>query len=335
MKYTLLGNTGMRISKLGFGGIPIQNLSLDDAQEVIEKSLEVGINFFDTARGYTVSERYLGHALKGKRDQAYLATKSPSLNRDGMLADVEKSLRDLQTDFIDLYQLHNVASVGDLWRALRGDGSLKALLQLKDEGTIGHIGVTTHKEEVLKAALDEDIFETFQFPFNTVESQGEKALEEAVKRGTGTIAMKPLAGGALDNAFDSLRYALEAPFISVVIPGMDSIGQVEENARAVDIGPLTSQEREKLMAMAKELGNHFCRRCGYCLPCPEGIQIPSMFTLEGYYSRYDLKDWAMEKYLSQNKTAVDCVECGTCESRCPYELPIIDMMKEVEKTFKA
>lgn len=333
MKYTLLGKTGMEISKVGFGGIPIQHLSQEKCNEVIAKALELGINFFDTARGYTVSESLLGNALKEKRAEVFLATKSPALDREGLLAAVEQSLKDLQTDYIDLYQLHNVKSVEDLHKAMGKGGAIEALQQLKDEGVVKHIGITSHKEAVILQALDEEIFETIQFPFSVVENQGEKAFKLAFEKGVGTIAMKPLAGGALRNGINAIRFILESPYLDVAIPGMDTVDQVIENAKAADAGSLTREERERLFEEAKALGKEFCRRCGYCLPCSEEIDIPSIFILEGYYTRYDLKDWALTRYTYLAKKAQDCIECGICETRCPYELPIMEMMKKVNEVF--
>lgn len=334
MKYTLLGKTGMKVSKIGFGGIPIQQLDQDSADKIIDKAIEMEINFFDTARGYTVSENLIGNALVGKRNKVFIATKSMARDKDAMLSDVETSLKNLKTDYIDLYQLHNVGSEDELERTIQKGGAYEALHKLREEGVIKHIGITSHKELVIEKALETDLFETVQFPFNVVEKQGEKAFKLAFEKNVGTIAMKPMAGGALSNGRSALKFILESPYLDVAIPGMDSVKQVIENARAMDDVALTMEERDELVKEAKELGTTFCRRCGYCLPCPQGIDIPSMFLMEAYYNRYELKNWAKNRYYALPKTAKDCIECGTCETRCPYELPIRKMLKKVNNTFK-
>lgn len=333
MLYNLLGKTGMKVSRVGFGGIPIQQLEQNKVDAIIAKCLEVGINFFDTARGYTVSEELLGNALYGKRNDIYIATKSGVRDRDAMLRDVEISLRNLRTDYIDLYQLHNVGSLEELERTLKDDGAYSALKELKNEGVVKHIGITSHKEEIIERALEKDLFETIQFPLNIVERQGERLFKMAAEGGVGTIAMKPLAGGALRDGRGAIKFILDNPHLSVAIPGMDSVDQVVENSQAADGTRLTQAEREHLIEEARELGETFCRRCGYCLPCPEGINIPTMFLMEGYYTRYDLKDWARERYNTQEKNASDCIKCGTCEPKCPYELPIRDMLENVNRIF--
>jgi len=334
MEYTLLGKTGMKVSRVGFGGIPVQQLSQTAADEIIDKSIQVGVNFFDTARGYTVSENLIGNALKSKRDKVFLATKSMVRDKEGMMKDVEISLANLKTDYIDLYQLHNIGSIDELDKAIGSGGAYEALLKLKDEGVVKHIGITSHKEQVIEKALETDLFETIQFPFNVVEKQGEKVFKLAFERNIGTIAMKPMAGGALRNGRSSLKYILENPHLNVAIPGMDSVDQVVENSESVDGEALTWEERTRLIEEAKELGTKFCRRCGYCLPCPQGIDIPTMFLMEGYYNRYDLKEWSQNRYIALSKKAGDCIQCGTCETRCPYELPIREMLVKVDNTFK-
>lgn len=333
MKYNMLGNTGLNVSRIGFGGIPIQHVNQENANKIISKCIELGINFFDTARGYTVSEELIGNALVGKRENVYIATKTMVKDYHGMMQEVETSLKNLKTDYIDLYQFHNVLSVDDLEKIMGKDGALEALVRLKNEGVIKNIGITSHKVPVIERVLETDIFATIQFPFNVIEKQGEELFKKANEKGLGTIAMKPMAGGALRDGRTSLKYILESPYLNVAIPGMDSVEQVIENAGAADDTPMTVEEKDKLIKIAKDLGETFCRRCGYCLPCPEGIDIPNIFLMEGYYTRYDLTDWAVSRYKSFDAKADACKKCGLCESRCPYELPIRDMLDNVKNVF--
>lgn len=333
MKYNVLGKTGLNVSRIGFGGIPIQHVSGEDVNKIISKCIELGINFFDTARGYTVSEELLGNALSGKRQNVYIATKTMARDYDGMMSDVEISLKNLKTDYIDLYQLHNVGSPEEYDKAMNKGGAYEALIKLQEEGVVKHIGITSHKIPIVEKALQSGAFATIQFPFSVVERQAEEIFMKAYEKNIGTIAMKPMAGGALRDGRKSLKFILESPYLSVAIPGMDSIEQVIENAGAADDAPMTDEDRQSIIKIAKELGQTFCRRCGYCLPCPEDINIPIMFLMEAYYTRYDLKDWAVSRYKAFDVKADACKKCGLCESRCPYELPIRDMLDNVKNVF--
>ncbi|NLK01188.1 MAG: aldo/keto reductase, partial [Clostridia bacterium] len=202
------------------------------------------------------------------------------------------------------------------------------LKEAKEKGLIGHIGVTGHNKEFLLKIMESGEVETVQFPFNPVETNGvQEIIDLADEMDIGTIVMKPLAGGAITNADLALRYLFDQG-VTTAIPGMDTISQVEENAMAGGDGsPLSAKEREELLNETDKLGTTFCRRCEYCLPCPEGIPIPSIFLFEGYYTRYGLKEWSMDRYLAMEAGPSDCTECGECEDKCPYELPIREMLK--------
>ena len=328
MEYRILGKTGLKISRLGLGGIPIQKIDKDGTKRLISELMQKGVNFIDTARGYTVSEEYLGYALEGVRDRFIIATKSTSRTKEAMAKDIDISLANLRTDYVDLYQIHN-PNAGDLETVLSEGGALEALLEAKEAGKIGHIGITLHSAELFKRALELPFVETVMFPYNIVETQGEELISECVKKNIGFICMKPLAGGAIENAATALRFIVSNPDVTVVIPGMADLDEVEQNvSAATDTSPLSDEEINKIANIRLHLGTNFCRRCNYCAPCTVGINIPSVFLLEGYYSRYDLKDWAVARYSSLSKTASDCIECGACEPRCPYNLPIREMLKK-------
>lgn len=270
--------------------------------------------------------------MKNRRKEVIIATKSMARTREAMAADIDKSLETLGVDYIDLYQLHNVKDRAAFEQALAPNGALVALKEAKKYGVVKHIGITGHIKSFLVEALKTGEFETIQFPFNAVETDGvEELLALAEKMGAGTIIMKPLAGGALKNASLALRFILERP-VSTVIPGMDSVEQVEQNARVGSQPlPLSAGERKILEGEVKSLGTAFCRRCEYCLPCAQGIDIPTVFLLDGYYTRYDLQDWARERYRGLQVGADSCVECGECEERCPYGLPIRRMLAEMPR----
>ncbi|MEG2193829.1 MAG: aldo/keto reductase [Terrisporobacter sp.] len=326
-----LGNTNIKIKRVGFGGIPIQRITQEETNIVIHELEKQGINFIDTARGYTISEEYIGNALEGKRAKFYIATKSMSRNYENMKKDIEISLKNLKTDYIDLYQIHNLKpeeydDIFDDYNAYR------ALLEAKEEGKIKNIGITSHSLDTIKKAVDDEKFATIQFPYNIVEDQADEVFRKAHEKGIGTITMKPLAGGAIDDGLLAIKYILSKNYIDVAIPGMNNIEEVQQNVLAISCGELTEEDNKKIEKIRKQLNGNFCRRCEYCLPCPKKVNIPQNFLLEGYYSRYNLKEWSLERYnqLGDAK-ASNCIECGLCEEKCPYNLPIIEMLKNVCK----
>ena len=333
MEYRILGKTGLKISRLGFGGIPIQRIEAAQTRPLMKQLVENGVNFIDTARGYTVSESYLGEALEGIRDKFVLATKSMSRDKESMARDIDISLGNLRTDYIDLYQVHN-PSLQQLEQVMAPGGALEALMEAKQAGKIRHIGVTAHSAEVFELALQQPWVETIMFPYNLVETQGEELMRKCTQQNVGFICMKPLAGGALEDVSLSLRFIASNPDVTVVIPGMATEAEISQNLEAVcDKRPITQEEKAKIETIRKELGTTFCRRCNYCAPCTVGINIPSMFILNGYLTRYGLADWAKSRYFAQEHTASDCIECGACEGRCPYQLPIREMLKKVAEDF--
>jgi len=336
MKMKLLGNTGMEVSVVGLGGIPIQRLSQEEATKIILECKNNGINFIDTARAYTVSEEYIGNALKEVgRDNFYIATKAMSFTYEEMKASIALSLKTMDINYIDLYQVHNTSKMEQLDLVLSENGALRALVEAKEKGLIKHIGITGHIREILMKAIEHDEFETIQFPFNPVESQGTELFEKALEKGLGTIAMKPIAGGAFNKPELSMKYIGNSGLVTIAIPGMDSVEQVVKNAaNGVNITPLTESEIEEINKEIKELGNNFCRRCGYCKPCPEGIDIPNVFVFEGYVTRYNLSDFGRARYANLPVKADACVRCGKCERKCPYNLPIIQKLKQAVETFK-
>ena len=335
MEYITLGKTGLRVSKMGFGGIPIQRVTAEEAKALLEAVEAAGVNYIDTARGYTVSEELIGQAIEGRRDKFVLATKSMARDREAMAKDIETSLGNLRTDSIDLYQIHN-PSVQQLEQVCAPGGALEALLEAKEAGRIGHLGLTAHSLEVFQRALELDWVETVMFPYNIVENQGADLMEQAAEKNVGFIGMKPLAGGAIEDAALALRYIAANPHVSVVIPGMYAPEEVAQNAAAVaDTAPLSQAEQDRMEQIRKELGTSFCRRCNYCAPCTVGISIPNAFLFHGYLSRYGLADWARSRYEAMPAKAGDCVECGACEERCPYQLPIREMLKKTAADFGA
>lgn len=325
-----LGRTELEVQRVGFGGIPIQRITQEEANLVIRELQNQGVNFIDSARGYTISEEYIGNAIEGSRENWILATKSMARTYDGMMKDVEISLDNFKTEYIDLYQLHNV-KLNEYDNIFDKDMAYEALLECKRKGKIKNIGITSHSLDTIKEAVYSGKFDTIQFPYNIVEDQADEIFREANKRNIGIIVMKPLAGGAITDATLAIKYILSKEYIDIVIPGMDNINQVIENTSVLKNLNLTEEDNKNIESIRKLLGNRFCRRCEYCMPCPVNINIPMNFLLEGYYTRYNLKDWAKERYKDLPAKPSECVKCGKCESKCPYDLPIREMLEDVYK----
>ena len=333
MEYRILGKTGLKVSALGFGGIPIQRIDAEGTKVLMQQMMDAGINYIDSARGYTVSEEFLGFALEGIREHFVLASKSMARDKASMARDVDISLKNFRTDYIDLYQLHN-PNMQQLETCCAPGGALEALMEAKAAGKIGHIGITLHSADVFRKVLEYDWVETMMFPYNIVETQAEELITACAEKNIGFICMKPLAGGAIDDAALAMRFISHNPNVTVTIPGMAEKKELDQNVEAFcDASPLTQQELEKIENVRKELGNNFCRRCGYCAPCTVGIGIPAALVAEGYHLRYNLQEYAMARYEASGAAASNCVDCGLCEERCPYHLPIRQMLKRVVSTF--
>ncbi len=333
MEYRILGKTGLKISRMGFGGIPIQKIDAAGTKELMQRLMAEGINYIDTARGYTVSESYLGEALEGIREHFILATKSMSRTKEEMARDIDISLQNLRTDYIDLYQVHN-PNPAQYEQVIAPGGAVEALLEAKAAGKIGHIGITAHSLEVCMAALEQPWVETIMFPYNIVESQGEKLIRKCAEKNIGFVCMKPLAGGAIEDATLALRYICANENVTVVIPGMAEVKEIDQNIAACsDTSPLTTDENTAIVEIRRTLGTNFCRRCNYCAPCTEGINISGVFLFDGYISRYGLADWARQRYATLPVKASACIGCGVCETRCPYNLPIRQMLKTAAEHF--
>ena len=333
MEYRILGKTGLKISRMGFGGIPIQRIDAEGTRQLMHQMKAAGINYIDTARGYTVSEEYLGYALEGIRDKFILATKGRATTREDMKADIEKSLKNLRTDYIDLYQFHN-PSMAALDAIIAPGGALEGMLEAKAAGKIGHIGATTHSLAVFARLLELPWVETIMFPYNIVENQAQELIHRCAEKNIGFICMKPLAGGAIEDGTLALRYVAANEHVTEIIPGMADLQELEQNVRAIsNPQPLTEEEQAAAQRVRDSLGTQFCRRCNYCAPCTVGISIPSVFLFQGYLDRYGLADWAKDRYGAMAVKASACIQCGACEPRCPYGLPIRKMLKEAAAKF--
>jgi predicted aldo/keto reductase-like oxidoreductase len=336
MEKVRLGRTEMMVTRLGFGGIPIQRVSEEEAIAVVHKCLEVDINYLDTANGYTTSEERIGKAIRGKREKLFLSTKSLARNREDVEKHLKLSLERLGTDYIDLYQLHNVSNAKALETVIDPNGPRAAVEEAKRAGLVKHIGITCHQIDIAKDAVKTDLFETIMFPLNFMSYEGrDELLSLCRQHDVGFIAMKPLAGGMIDNATIAIKYLLQFPDI-VLIPGIERVPEIEEIARVFE-GPkeMTAGEKQEMERIKQELGPRFCRRCDYCQPCTAEIPISDIMSFPNLRKRLPLVRLYTGKFAEAFTKALECTDCGECEERCPYNLPIRDMMKEHIKMHQA
>ena len=324
------------ISCIGLGGIPLARISKGEAVKLVHLAIDSGINFIDTARNYEDSEEKIGEALKGRRHEVILATKTLDRSFAGAMQQIETSLRVLGTDHLDLFQLHQVFTPSDLEKVMAPDGALAAARRAQEQGKIVHIGLSSHSADTALAALKTGRFSSVQVPFNVIENQAATALiPYAQEQDIGTIAMKPLAGGNLRRAPLALRWILQQG-ISSAIPGMAEEWEVTENSR---VGrhpqPLSEEEEKDLLSEAEKIGTRFCRRCAYCMPCPNGINIPLSLSVNFGFAWHggDIEKarlaYATFIRKGMTKSAALCAQCKSCEEKCPYQLAISDMMQEI------
>jgi hypothetical protein len=332
----ILGASGLRVRRMGMGGIPIQKLPADRADFLLEKAIAAGVNFFDTARAYTDSESKFGRVLPRFRDKIVIASKSFSRDAAAMMRDIDFSLRQLRTDYVDIYQCHNIASEADLARVLADDGALAALVKAREMGKIRHIGLSGHKPPLVMKALSQFPFATIQIPCNFMETESlAELVPMARERRVGLIAMKPIGGGNIREIHLNFRFIFNQG-IDVAIPGMDSEKQIRENVAALnDLSPLNPAESDRLQKEKDRLGGDFCRRCEYCMPCPQGLPISFLHVLKNYYFLYDLKDWVWERLATLAKSYPDCLACGACVKKCPYQLNMPAIFRQTWEKMQA
>lgn len=313
-----LGKTKITVNKNGFGALPVQRVSVEEAGTLLKKAFNHGITFFDTARAYSDSEEKLGLAFEGIREKIYIATKTAADTAEGFRRDLEESLRLLKTDYIDLYQFHNPAvcpKLGD------GSGLYEAMLEARERGTVRHIGITNHRLHVAAEAVESGLYETLQFPFSYLASEKELELVEACKAADmGFIAMKALSGGLITNS--AAAYAYLAKFDNVLpIWGIQREHELDEFLSYIDNPPVMTEELEAVIEHdRKELLGEFCRGCGYCMPCPAEIEINTCARMSLLIRRSPSAGHLTEASQNMMMKIKDCLHCGQCSSKCPYGL---------------
>lgn len=321
-----LGSTGIKVNKNGFGALPIQRISTEDAVKLVRRAYEGGMNFFDTARSYSDSEYKLGIAFEGMRDKVCIASKTPAKKAEDFWKDLETTLENLKTDHVDIYQFHNPPFCpvpGD------GTGLYEAALEAKSKGLIRHIGITNHRLHVSHQAIDSGLYETLQFPFSYV--SGEKELElvnKCKEHNMGFIAMKGLSGGLLTDY--RACYAFEAQFDNVLpIWGIQRERELDQWLSCITDPPEMTEDIRKLIeADRKDLCGDFCRSCGYCMPCTVGIEIPQCARMSQLIRRSPSKQYLEPVWQEKMRMVNNCIECGKCMNKCPYGLNIPKLLRK-------
>jgi len=328
MKKIRLGATTLEISEIGFGGIPIIPLPREEAVSVVKHCFDLGITFFDTANMYPTSEEKLGVALKSVRNEVIIATKTAQRDAKGATDHLDLSLKQLQTDWIDVYQLHNVSNEEALNQVLAPQGAYEAVSKARDAGKIRFIGISSHSIATATEALKTGLFQTLQFPFNFIESDpADKLFPLASQNQMGIIGMKPLGGGILERADLCFRFLQQHRYV-VPIPGIRAKKEADEIIELYrNVEPLSEADLKDIENIRSALGEKFCHRCEYCMPCEQGVQISSVLMFQAAakrLSREGVKGWIGKAMQSVEQ----CIECGECEQKCPYHLPISDLLKE-------
>ncbi|NBH81712.1 aldo/keto reductase [bacterium C-53] len=313
-----LGRTKLVTDKNGFGALPIQRISVEDAGYLLQKAYENGITYFDTARAYTDSEEKIGKALSGVRNHIILATKTAAKDADGFWRDMETSLQLLKTDFIDVYQFHNPPFCPKPGGA---DGLYDAALKAREQGKIRFIGITNHHYKVAKEAVESGLYDTLQFPFNYLSTDIERSLVEMCReREVGFLAMKALSGGLLTNA--SACYAYLDQYAHVLpLWGIQKESELDEFIEFMKNPPSMDEERKALIEKdIRALSGEFCRGCGYCMPCPMGIEINNCARMSLLLRRSPSAQWLSEDWQKNMAKIKDCIHCNQCAAKCPYHL---------------
>ena len=330
MERIAIGKTGLEACRLGFGGIPIQRVSERQAVDTVLHALDLGMDFIDTGRGYTTSERRIGLALQQTNKKVIVASKGRGRTAEGIRQDLETSMREMQRDYIDLYQCHMVKDEQDYQRIVSSGGALEGLRKAKAEGLIGHIGITSHSLDLIDRVLDDEFFETVLICFSFLEPlAARKIIPKALAKGIGVIAMKPFSGGVIDDARLALKYVLSQEGI-LILAGVEDKNLLDENWKIFQNDyRLKDGEKKKIAEYQNRYDKIFCRRCDYCQPCSEGIPIQNVFNIRSMVKR---RGRQILMPGGQQATAIEkarkCSSCGECLARCPYHLPIPDLLRD-------
>ncbi|MBQ2146660.1 MAG: aldo/keto reductase [Firmicutes bacterium] len=325
MKNITLGKTGITVPQNAFGALPIQRVTLGTAVHLLRSAYDGGMRFFDTARAYTDSEEKVGVAFEGMRDKVYIASKTQAKTVEKFWEDLETSLKMLKTDHLDLYQLH---CVPQCYKPGDGTGLYEALVEAKKQGKVLHIGITAHKIGVAEEIVASGLYETLQFPFSYLATDRDIALVKSCKEaGMGFIAMKGLSGGLLNNSKACMAFMQQHD--ALPIWGVQRESELKEWLRFFEEDvEMTDELQAVIDADRKELLGEFCRGCGYCMPCTVGIQINQCARMSQMVRRAPSASWLNDYWQKEMAKIDECVECGLCKTRCPYELDTPNLLRK-------
>ncbi len=327
-----LGSTGITVNKNGFGALPIQRVSMDEAIRLLHRAFDGGIRFYDTARLYTDSEEKLGQAFPDRRSRIFLASKTGAVTAEGFWKDLETTLKNLNTDYLDIYQFHNPAfcpKPGD------ESGLYDAALEARKKGMILHIGITNHRLNVAQEAIDSGLYETLQFPFCYLSGEPElKLLEGCKKQDMGFLSMKALSGGLITNA--AAAFAFQAQFPETLpLWGIQREEELEQFLSFVNNPPSMNEELSAVIEKdRKELLGEFCRGCGYCMPCPAGIEINNCARMSLLLRRAPSAGYLTPQWQEKMQKIEDCKHCDSCKKKCPYGLDTPKLLKKNYEDYK-
>ncbi|MBO4365574.1 MAG: aldo/keto reductase [Eggerthellaceae bacterium] len=325
MRTITLGSTGITTIQNAFGALPIQRVSDDEAVAILRAAYDGGMRYFDTARAYSDSEHKLGLAFSGMREQVYIASKTMAETPEDFWEDLETSLTELQTDYIDVYQFHCVSQV---WHPGDGTGMYECMLEAKRQGKIRHIGVTAHLLNVAFDLVESGLYETLQFPFSYLSNEREIELVRACNEANmGFVCMKGMAGGLITHSDAAMAFMAEHDVLPIW--GIQRMSELDEWLSYNQSMPsMTSELRGFIECERTELAGDFCRGCGYCKPCPQGIVINACARMSLMIRRAPSSKWLSEHWQAEMEKVNDCIDCGTCMSRCPYQLDIPTLMRK-------
>lgn len=328
MEKVRLGKTNLKVTKLGWGGIPIQRVGEREGISVIRAVVEMGVDLLDTARAYTNSEHRIGLALQKVSKAVILSSKSTE-KTEKIYDEVCESLKQMKVKKIDIYHLHNVSNFEQYERVMASQGAFVGLKRARDKGLIDYIGISSHNLNVLEKALEDEKFEVIMACYSFLEPDAaQKVFPLARAKDVGILAMKPFSGGVIEEAGPALRYVLCSPDV-VPIPGSETIEKARENWKIYTEGSRFSErDKERIEVIRKEFDQKFCRRCDYCQPCSEKINIQLVMGLKTIIKRFGVVTQELGWIKSLIEKSRNCSECGECLSRCPYQLPIPDLIKE-------
>ncbi len=332
MKQLTLGSTGITVPQNGFGALPIQRVTKDEAVALLHQAYDGGIRYFDTARAYSDSEEKLGAAFHGMWNKVFIATKTHAKTPAEFWQHLETSLRLLQTDCIDVYQFH---CVDQCWRPGDGSGMYEAMLEAKQQGKIRHIGVTAHKIQVAFDCVESGLYETMQFPFSYLASEKEIQLVRLCReKNVGFVAMKGLAGGLINRSEAAMAYIAQYDNV-LPIWGVQRESELAEwIGYMVDTPAMTDEIAAYIAKEQQELSGAFCRGCGYCMPCPAGIMINQCARMSLMLRRAPSKAWLTPSMQAEMKKIENCLNCRQCTKKCPYELDTPELLKKNYEDYK-